>query len=505
MIPKSIRSVEEIDLAAEILTKGINNAYEESCPVRTKTTNRTVPWWNNKLDKLRKDTRKLFNKAKRTNKWDCYKRALTEYNKEIRKSKRASWRGFCDNISTVPQGARIHKILAKERPKQIGLLRRPNGSFTSNEGETIELLAAVHFPAYGTTDGGAKTSPKRPKIEDWRRAAAIIRPEAVRWAVDSFKPLKTGGLDGIQPIVLQQGLDILLPAMIKIFRASYALGHIPEPWNNSKVLFIPKAGRKDYAEAKSFRPISLTSFLLKTLEKILDYYIREKALIDSPIHSTQHAYRRGRSTETALLYLVDRVEKALEDKQIALCAFLDIEGAFDSTPTTTLVKGLQHKHLDPTTIQWITAMLSNRTATLSLHGTSMQISTRRGCPQGGVLSPLLWTLAVDNLLLKLHDRKIDAIGYADDLVVIIRGFCQTSIADQMQLALNTISGWCHENELNINADKTVIVPFTRKRLLDNLYKPTLNGNQIQFSTEVKYLGVILDQKLTWNPHITNIT
>lgn len=266
-------------------------------------------------------------------------------------------------------------------------------------------------------------------------------------------------------------------------------------------VFIPKAGKKDYALPKSFRPISLTSFLLKTMEKIIDKYIREEVLTKNPISSNQHAYCSGKSTETALLCLIDRVEKALQDKQIALCAFLDIEGAFDNTPIYSLIRGLTTKNVDATTIKWIEAMLSTRTIKLSLHGTNHEVVTTRGCPQGGVLSPLLWTLTVDQILRKMEELRIDTQGYADDLVIVVRGFCQSTISYLMQKALSAIHNWCKDNELRINADKTVIVPFTRKKRLDKLVQPSLNARTISFSSEVKYLGVIIDQRLTWNKQI----
>lgn len=501
--PKSIKTRESLEIAVEILTKGICMAYEESCPLRTRETKRRVSWWNSRLRKLRRKTRKLFNEAKKTRQWKEYLKSLTEYNIEIRKAKRASWRKLCEEVKSLPQGARLHKLLSKAKTNQIGLLKKEDGSFTTNEKETLELLAKTHFPGAQNMEPGKATSHK-PRNEDWSTAAKIIRPSQVKWAVNSFKPHKACGEDGILPVLLQQGVNILSPYLVKVFRASLAWGFIPEQWTCVKVIFIPKAGKKDYSQPKSFRPISLSSFLLKTMEKVVDRYIRDVALVTSPIHHSQHAYRQGKSTETALCSLIDRVEKAMEDKEIALCAFLDIEGAFDNSPTSLLINGLINKNVDPTVTRWIEGMLTHRGARLALQQTSIEISTARGCPQGGVLSPLLWTLAVDQLLYRLANLHIDAQGYADDLVIVVRGFCQSTISSIMQRGLNTVSDWCGKSGLSVNAEKTVIVPFTKKKRLDKLVKPILNGNPINLSTEVKYLGVTIDHKLTWNTHLGNV-
>lgn len=114
--------------------------------------------------------------------------------------------------------------------------------------------------------------------------------------------------------------------------------------------------------------------------------VRDIALVNHLIHHSQPAYRKGKSTETALTSLMDKVEKVIEDKEIALCVFPDIEGAFDNSSTSLLVNGLVHKNVDPTTITWVKSMLTCRGAKLALHNITIHISTARGCPQGGSVS-----------------------------------------------------------------------------------------------------------------------
>jgi hypothetical protein len=100
-------------------------------------------------------------------------------------------------------------------------------------------------------------------------------------------------------------------------------------WRQVKMTFIPKTGKPDYTEAKGYRPIFLSSFLLKTMEKLVDRHITDSALRIHPQHRNQHAYQIGKSTETALHNVVTCIDIAIEHKDIALGAFLDIEGIFD--------------------------------------------------------------------------------------------------------------------------------------------------------------------------------
>jgi len=148
------------------------------------------------------------------------------------------------------------------------------------------------------------------------------------------------------------------------------------------MVFIPKTGKKDITNPKSFRSISLTSFLLKTIEKLVDHNIRSTLLKLAPLQPTQHAYRAGRPTDTALYQLHRVLQTAVDTKEVAMCAFLDIEGAFDNASHDAVQIAL-------TTSRWIVSLLRLRQATATVQNSTVTVTTSRGCPQGGVLSPLL--------------------------------------------------------------------------------------------------------------------
>ena len=101
------------------------------------------------------------------------------------------------------------------------------------------------------------------------------------------------------PIMLQQGFELLGRKLLMLLRASLASGYIPMSWRHTRVVFMPEPG-KPLTQAKSLRPISLMSFVLKTLEKLLDRHIRGGVLVGKPLHQNQFAYRAGMSMDTAL-------------------------------------------------------------------------------------------------------------------------------------------------------------------------------------------------------------
>jgi hypothetical protein len=175
-------------------------------------------------------------------------------------------------------------------------------------------------------------------------------------------------MDGIYPALLQEGRGVLIPYLVRIFRSCMATGCVPAVWRQVRVVFIPKPGRNSYSGPKDFRPISLTSFLLKTMERLVDRFLRDEILTLRPLHPNQHAYQTGKSVETAPHQLVVRVEKALDQQEIALGVFLDIEGVFNSTSYDSVCTALARHGVDYTIVQWIRATLEGRLATVTLWG-----------------------------------------------------------------------------------------------------------------------------------------
>jgi hypothetical protein len=94
------------------------------------------------------------------------------------------------------------------------------------------------------------------------------------WALESFVPYKSPEMDGIFPTLLQEGREVLVAYLVRIFHTCLATGYVPTAWRQVKVVFIPKSGRDTYGGPKDYRPISLTLFMLKTMERLVDRLIK---------------------------------------------------------------------------------------------------------------------------------------------------------------------------------------------------------------------------------------
>lgn len=151
--------------------------------------------------------------------------------------------------------------------------------------------------------------------------------EKILSAIDSFHPWKAAGFDKIFPALIQKSKSVLVPFLVPLFRSCHLHSYIPACWRSTLVKFIPKPG-KNPNMPKAYRPICLTSFLLKTLEKLIDNKIRNVDLELINLKNSQHAYRPGRGTESALHDFPTFTDSSFSNNLINLSFFVDINGAF---------------------------------------------------------------------------------------------------------------------------------------------------------------------------------
>jgi hypothetical protein len=145
--------------------------------------------------------------------------------------------------------------------------------------------------------------------------------------------------------------------------------------------------------------------------------------------------------ETALHQLEVRVKKALDQQEMALGVFLDIEGAFNNTSYDSMCGALARHGVDHTNVRWVKATLEGRQAIATLCSLSRSVAVSRECPQGGVLSPLLRCFVVDELLARLSGGGVYAQGYVDDISLLGVGKFPNTVSGLIQWALGTVEAW----------------------------------------------------------------
>ena len=180
------------------------------------------------------------------------------------------------------------------------------------------------------------------------------------------------------------------------------------------------------------------------------------------------------------------------------------QGAFDNVNYDVIKIALERKGIHNSIIRWIDNMLKSRVLQLEMAGELIYFKPSKGCPQGGSLSPLLWTLVVDEVLYSVNAERLRLDGFADDLFALIIGFDFSTMSGMAQRICTIIESWCIQVSLSINPEKVKLVIFSKKRNRLGYRDPVLFGKTIKPSNEVKYLGVVLDQRLNWNKHLESI-
>jgi hypothetical protein len=285
---------------------------------------------------------------------------------------------------------------------------------------------------------------------------------------------------------------------------SIALGYVPKRWVKSKVIFLAKTGKEDYTDPNAFRPISLCSFLLKGLERLVLFHLEEKCLIKKPLSKAQHAFRKNKGTDTALSEAVDKIEAGMLRKEYTLGVFLDIAGAFNNLSFESAIKSMRDRKFPLKIVDWYKNFLYNQESTYELNNNFYTRSLSKGCPQGGVLSPLVWNTNFDPILEELNVGLVKVIGFADNACLLITGREHTHLVDIIQPYLNKIVEWETQEGLKFNENKTIAVMFTHKLTpLREFKKIKVNNQKIKYSQDAKYLGITLDSKLTFRKHLTS--
>ena len=254
--------------------KVIGEGLDKACPLRqAKLSPAELDWYG-------RDQRYLKNRAKRKylfhkgsacpKRRKAYLRAKKAYGRSCKRAKNQSWRLFVEKTPNESNMAVLFKIAQRRDKRNINTLLNADGSLTNPGAETIKKLTDTHFPAAqeGTTPFQHDNSISANTADilndhDW------IDVDLIRKAMKQFKPHKAAGPDGLKPIVLKYLPTNALEVISCIYKACITFQYTPKMWRETKVIFLPKPGKDTYDIPKSYRPISLSNFLLKTLERLV--------------------------------------------------------------------------------------------------------------------------------------------------------------------------------------------------------------------------------------------
>ncbi|KAK2711123.1 hypothetical protein QYM36_012333, partial [Artemia franciscana] len=246
---------------------------------------------------------------------------------------------------------------------------------------------------------------------------------------------------------------------------------------------------KNDGNPASYRPISLLSNLGKIYERAIANRMIAISNEYSWLSPLQFGFRSGKSTIDASDGIVTTAEENMQKKIFTLCIFFYIKGAFDSAWHPGILKKLKAKSCPDGLLNLIYSYFSDRVVT---YKGEYSYILERSCPQGGILSPLLWSVNINDLLeINIPNVKIQA--YADDVCAIITSSKISTLESLASRVFSYFRIWSADNKLVFDKSKTEAILFSRKHQLPTV-KLMYDGIEIPVKNKVKYLGVILDRK-----------
>ena len=194
-------------------------------------------------------------------------------------------------------------------------------------------------------------------------------------------------------------------------------------------------------KATSYRPISLLSCTGKLMERMVNTRLTWHLESKNILVNEQAGFRQNMSTEDQVTYIAQKIEDGFQNKQHTLTVWVDMEKAFDKVWKDGLRYKLRENGVSDNMYKWISQYLYNRTARVCVEGEySREKDLREGVPQGGVLSPTLFLVFINDIM-KDMPKKIRGAIYADDLVLWCSEKNLNTARYRMQEALNVLDRW----------------------------------------------------------------
>ena len=495
-------------------------AARETIPQKTGSSKYSCPWWNDDCKeaiRTRKRALNRFRRSRRTTHLMAYKAAKANARRTIRQAKKDSWGKLLHmfNISTPLHQlwGIIRKFTRKERYHRPLPVLRVADDIVDDPFQVANVLGRYFSDI-------SSSMHQRPLFRIQERAMVERMPSFVSANDEVYNDVFTlrelqesisaCGTTSVGPDSLHYSFFKHLNAdqlqgVLTMINNVWCMQTFPTQWKHSILIPILKPG-KPRDNPGSYRPIQLTSCFCKLMERMvarrLTWFIEENNILSA----FQSAFRKGRCTADHLIRLESEVRRGFFYNKYTVAVFLDLKSAYNLTSKTALLHRMYDLGFRGRLMFFIQAYLTDRTFQVRNRVLSDTFRQENGLVQGGVISPILFNILIDDIFHNVPS-SVSCSLYADDCSMWVQGRRLLPLVNTMQTALDRVTAWTDRWGFVFSPNKCNAMIFRRymnARELDNVPDLTIYDDPITYTDDVKFLGVILDTRLNLTKHVQYI-
>lgn len=319
--------------------------------------------------------------------------------------------------------------------------------------------------------------------------------------VKSFKNKFSNDNQNLNMDLIKKVIYCIVQPLTYIFNKSFVEGVFPDDMKIAKVLPLHKSGERNLFT--NYRPVSILPQFSKILEKL--FYIRLEKFVSkcNILNDSQYGFRSKRSTSMAVLDLVEKISNSIDKNKPTIGVFIDLKKAFDTVDHKILLQKLCFYGIRGTPHSWLSSYLSNRLQYVEINDCiSDKLVITTGVPQGSILGPLLFILYINDIC--NVSKLLELILFADDTNIFLSGSDYASICNIINVELSKLNVWFCVNKLSLNISKTNYISFGKKPVPVD-FNIIINDMPIERVYSTKFLGVIIDHRLNWKEHVSQVS
>ena len=335
-----------------------------------------------------------------------------------------------------------------------------------------------------------------PTLEDFE-----ITEEDIAAQIKELRKKAAAGPDEIPAVLLKNCMNSVKTPICKFWNQSFQEGFIPEILKTGFITPVYKG--IDRNKTVNYRPVSLTSNVMKIFEKLIRKKITKHMEENELFNPNQHGFRSGRSCISQLLNHHTKILEELELGGKIDVIYLDFAKAFDKVHHGVLLQKLQNIGITGNLFEWLKEFLRARKQFVSVEGAlSSESDVLSGVPQGTVLGPLLFLIHIGDIDREINASKVSC--FADDtrIMKIIKDDNDKTL---LQEDLNRIYNWANVNKMKFNENKFEMIDYQAGQRNESYHTyRTENDAPIERKSEIRDLGIIMNNEATFTDHIAAI-